>query len=673
MRKISGWLLSALLLSAILAPALAPTVSASGDMDTGGDAPNTVGSAATISAGSGTGSLSGVSGDNVDFYKIPATYGQYMTVTVTASPSSGVYVSTLFRSEYSSVSDSDFWFYSISSSSNQSADDVGYFYVAVSCASYVDSITYTLNITVANSENQTDMCVDSNGNPHPSNDAADSLASYLNAPSSAGATSGIIYLNENGTDTGYLGGYHDTSDDYDFYKIYLNGSQTFTAGITPLTWTSAWPHYTTLPSTANYDLYLLDENSNVLTSSTNPAGQDDNITYTSTTVGYRYIKVARVSGHGTYTMSRSFADYGWAAFSGTPTDSGLDTNSDGLYENLVVTVNLSVATAANYALLCQLYDNANVYQAIAIKALSLNTGSQAVELKFNGPTLHSLHANGPYHIVIGLYSAGSLAAGEYTSSQTVGGSYDSTTYTTGTYSYTDFASASGTATTVPPASTTSENTQPVTVTVGNLSAHAGGAVTVGDNGVTSIAVSQDAQTVTVTLDNTRPVKTVTVTTDAAVQTITVQVEKLEVTEKPAEVTEPTTAVPGVVVSHYLEITATPTAATAVEVQSATIEFKVTKSWITANNIDSTTVKLMRYSGGWTTLQTSPTGTEDSTYKYYTATTPGFSTFAVTGKAAAAAPSGTAAPSDSTMLIIAGAVILIVVIAAAVFATKFRKP
>lgn len=667
MRKILGWLLSALLLTVALAPVLAPAVSA--DLGTSGDAPNTVGSAVTVSAGSGTGSLSGVSGDNVDFYKIAATYGQRMTVTVTASPSSGVYFSTLFRSEYLSVADSDFWFYGISSSGSQNATDVGYFYVAVSCASYVDSITYTLNVTVANSENQEDMCVDSDGNPRPGNDAPDSLASAVST------SSGNFYYYSTGYSIddhenpgrGYLGGYHDTSDDDDFYTVHLNAAQIFNAGVTTLTWTHSWPGYTNTPSAANYDLYLLDENSNVLDSSTNPAGQTDNISYTSTTGGNRYLKIHRVSGHGYYAMSRSFTEYSWAAFSGAPTDTGFDTNSDGLYENLVVTANLSVATAANYALLGQLYDSNNTYQAIAIKVVSLSAGAQTVELKFNGPTLHSLHANGPYRIEIGLYSAGSLAAGEYTSSQTVGGSYDSTTYTTAAYSYTDFASASGTTTTVPPAATTSTS---AAVSVANISSYSTGqTISVAENGVASITVTSatasGATAMTVNFETAQPVKSISVTTSAAASSVSVQAEQLSA--KPTAVTDPTTVESGIIVSHYLDLSVTPTGATTVSVESATVEFKVLKSWLSSNSIDSATVALMRYNGGqWDKLTTAATGTEDSTYKYYTATTSGFSTFAVTGKAAAAAP------SDSTMLIIAGAVILIVVIAAAVFVTKFRK-
>jgi PGF-pre-PGF domain-containing protein len=217
--------------------------------------------------------------------------------------------------------------------------------------------------------------------------------------------------------------------------------------------------------------------------------------------------------------------------------------------------------------------------------------------------------------------------------------------------------------TVTESSGATTTTTPAAVSVTNISSSVGQTISVAENGVTSITVTS-ATAMTVNFETAQPVKSISVTTSGAASSVSVQAEQLSA--KPSAVTDPTTVDSGIIVSHYLDLSVTPTAATSVSVESATVEFKVTKSWLTANNIDPATVKLMRYSGGWTELSTSAT-TEDATYKYYSATTPGFSTFAVTGKAAAAAP------SDSTMLIIAGAVILIVIIAAAVFVTKFRKP
>src|SRR3989338_5538085 len=81
------------------------------------------------------------------------------------------------------------------------------------------------------------------------------------------------------------------------------------------------------------------------------------------------------------------------------------------------------------------------------------------------------------------------------------------------------------------------------------------------------------------------------------------------------------------VYKYLEITKTNLQTSGIS--SATINFKVPKSWLTANNIDKNTIALNRYDSGWTKLPTSILS-EDSTYVYFTATSPGFSTFAITG-------------------------------------------
>ncbi|WP_340820499.1 putative Ig domain-containing protein [Methanolobus sp. WCC4] len=59
-----------------------------------------------------------------------------------------------------------------------------------------------------------------------------------------------------------------------------------------------------------------------------------------------------------------------------------------------------------------------------------------------------------------------------------------------------------------------------------------------------------------------------------------------------------------------------------------INFKVDKIWIEENNIDVSFITLCRYnSGKWDTLSTEATG-EDEKYYYFTAVTPGFSSFAI---------------------------------------------
>lgn len=202
--------------------------------------------------------------------------------------------------------------------------------------------------------------------------------------------------------------------------------------------------------------------------------------------------------------------------------------------------------------------------------------------------------------------------------------------------------------------------QPAAALVENISTHVGEVISVGENGVASVTV-QSTQAVVVNFEEAQPVKTISVTTSVAIEKISVQSQQLA--QKPAAIPEPTAAVPGLVVSHYLEITVTPTAATAVQVENAVIEFKVQKSWLSGNNIDPATVKLLKYENGqWVELPTTATGAEDATYKYYSATTSGFSTFAVAGKTA---------PSALTLILLT-AVVAVVAIGIVIAVVKLRS-
>jgi PGF-pre-PGF domain-containing protein len=80
---------------------------------------------------------------------------------------------------------------------------------------------------------------------------------------------------------------------------------------------------------------------------------------------------------------------------------------------------------------------------------------------------------------------------------------------------------------------------------------------------------------------------------------------------------------------YLEITKTNI--TDSDISSVTIKFKVEKSWFITNGIDVSTITLKRLVGTtWTELPTIKTS-EDVTYIYFEATSPGLSIFAVTGE------------------------------------------
>jgi len=75
-------------------------------------------------------------------------------------------------------------------------------------------------------------------------------------------------------------------------------------------------------------------------------------------------------------------------------------------------------------------------------------------------------------------------------------------------------------------------------------------------------------------------------------------------------------------------------ATSKNIENEVVCFKVEKSWIQSKKIDQSSITLNRYSDKtWNQLPTSLSG-EDDKYLYFTAQTPGFSPFAITGKIAA---------------------------------------
>jgi PGF-pre-PGF domain-containing protein len=79
---------------------------------------------------------------------------------------------------------------------------------------------------------------------------------------------------------------------------------------------------------------------------------------------------------------------------------------------------------------------------------------------------------------------------------------------------------------------------------------------------------------------------------------------------------------------YLNITTTVPSS---KIANVTIKFKVEKSWITANNINSSTIALERYvNGQWVKLTTTKLS-EDSTYIYFEAQSPGLSIFVIIGE------------------------------------------
>ncbi|HLC59294.1 MAG TPA: PGF-pre-PGF domain-containing protein [archaeon] len=83
------------------------------------------------------------------------------------------------------------------------------------------------------------------------------------------------------------------------------------------------------------------------------------------------------------------------------------------------------------------------------------------------------------------------------------------------------------------------------------------------------------------------------------------------------------------VYKYFQVT--PQNITDANINNATISFFIEKAWFTVYNMDNSTVKLSRYSGGqWNDLTTKKT-TDDTNFVYYEAVSPGFSVFSISAK------------------------------------------
>jgi PGF-pre-PGF domain-containing protein len=117
----------------------------------------------------------------------------------------------------------------------------------------------------------------------------------------------------------------------------------------------------------------------------------------------------------------------------------------------------------------------------------------------------------------------------------------------------------------------------------------------------------------------------------------VKLEVNKLADKPAEIASS----PSGTAYGYISIKLSNVADSAVA--SGKIKFTVDKSWVTENSADVSSVKLNRWDGNaWNALSTSYTGETDTAYTYE-ATTPGFSTFAITATTRA----GPAAATPST--------------------------
>ncbi len=107
--------------------------------------------------------------------------------------------------------------------------------------------------------------------------------------------------------------------------------------------------------------------------------------------------------------------------------------------------------------------------------------------------------------------------------------------------------------------------------------------------------------------------------------VKITVEKLA--GKPASITQEVVSANGKVYK-FMNITKENLADNVIE--KTKIRFKIEKSWLNANNFSALQIVLKRFTTQWDSLNTSKTS-EDNTYIYYTADSPGFSVFAISAE------------------------------------------
>jgi len=203
---------------------------------------------------------------------------------------------------------------------------------------------------------------------------------------------------------------------------------------------------------------------------------------------------------------------------------------------------------------------------------------------------------------------------------------------------------------------TPENVGPATVTIENIQSSVGQTIEVENNYVENVVIESE-QTFTVNFERNQPVRRLRISLATAVD---VNIQAQQLPERPAEVPEPP-AEKGIV-CRYLEIETTAPE----QVENATIEFRVPKLWISTNDIDRSTIRLLRYGGGeWIELPTQATGEEDNEYIYFSAEASGFSTFTITGTPAQL-PTAPSAPMPPFWVLVITALALVTVLIAVIW-------
>ncbi len=166
-------------------------------------------------------------------------------------------------------------------------------------------------------------------------------------------------------------------------------------------------------------------------------------------------------------------------------------------------------------------------------------------------------------------------------------------------------------------------TAPSTTTTTGTGGSSGGSLTATIPKEILIIGNLDAlTTVTKTTEEKSPITQVSITPNTDAQNVQLIIKQLSA--KPDNTQEPD-------YTAYNYINITPLNINDTTIKNAKIRFKVNRSWVVNNNVDMDKVYLLRYKNNkWERLNTNRKSST-STVVFYEATTPGFSTFAITGE------------------------------------------
>jgi hypothetical protein len=115
-------------------------------------------------------------------------------------------------------------------------------------------------------------------------------------------------------------------------------------------------------------------------------------------------------------------------FNGSNSDTGFDTDGNGLYDYLRVNVGVTSTATGEHTIAAELYDSDNNFISSFSGDATLINGENTITLNFDGKTIFAHGANGPYHLKNAVISVkdGEIAA------------LQEDVHTTGPYGYTDF-------------------------------------------------------------------------------------------------------------------------------------------------------------------------------------------------------------------------------------------